>query len=101
MALRGEVPSGRRLKRSGSSPPSPEFERPPMEFMAMAMVSWATLLIEPKDIAPVVRRLKISEAGLTPSNRKGGWGFESGRPPQTGGRWVSRLARRGQFFYLL
>ena len=38
-----------------------------MRFMAMARVSCASLLIEPNDIAPVVKRLTISLAGSTSS----------------------------------
>ena len=38
-----------------------------MRFMAMARVSWASLLIEPNDIAPVVKRFTISLAGSTSS----------------------------------
>ena len=34
-------------RRSGSSPPSPVFDLPPMRFMAMASVSWASIEIEP------------------------------------------------------
>ena len=35
--------------------------------MAMARVSWASLLIDPKLMAPVVKRLTISLAGSTSS----------------------------------
>ena len=35
------------VNRSGSSPPSPVLDLPPMRFMAMASVSWASALIEP------------------------------------------------------
>ena len=47
-----ESPLGIGWKRSGSSPPSPVFELAPSRFMAMASVSWASLLIEPCDMAP-------------------------------------------------
>ena len=46
----------RGMKRTGSSPPSPVLLLPPMRFMAMARVSWASLLIEPNDMAPVLKR---------------------------------------------
>ena len=51
--------SGSGLKRSASSPPSPVFDLPPMRFMAMASVVCASREIEPKDIAPVAKRLTI------------------------------------------
>ena len=35
-------PSGSGLKRSGSSPPSPVLDLPPMAFMARARVEWAS-----------------------------------------------------------
>ncbi len=38
-----------------------------MRFMAMARVSCASLLMEPNDIAPVVKRFTISWAGSTSS----------------------------------
>ena len=50
-----------------SSPPSPVFERPPNVFIAVASVSWASLLSEPKLIAPLTNRLTISDTGSTSS----------------------------------
>ena len=47
MALRRRSPLASGMKRSASSPPSPVFERPPMRFMAMARVSWASAEMEP------------------------------------------------------
>ena len=47
MALRRRSPLGSATNRSGSSPPSPVLERPPMRFMAMARVSWASAEMEP------------------------------------------------------
>ncbi len=38
---------GDSLIRSSDSPPSPELERAPIEFMAMASVSWASCEMEP------------------------------------------------------
>jgi hypothetical protein len=67
MALRLESPLGMGLKRSGSSPPSPVLLRPPRRFMAMARVSCASLLIEPYDMAPVLKRLTMSSMGSTSS----------------------------------
>src|SRR3981189_3557993 len=58
MAERMESPLGSGLKRSDSSPPSPVFDLPPMRFMAMASVVWASRLIEPKLTAPGGERLR-------------------------------------------
>ena len=56
--LRRSSPLGVGLMfRPGSSPPSPVLLRPPIRFMAMARVSWASPLIEPYDMAPVANRL--------------------------------------------
>src|SRR5512134_2015230 len=49
-------PPGRGTYRAGSSPPSPELLRPPRRFMAMAIVSWVSLLIDPYDMAAVTKR---------------------------------------------
>ena len=65
MAERLERPFGSTRKRSGSSPPSPVLDLPPMEFMASARVSCASFEIEPKDMAPVEKRFTISCAGST------------------------------------
>src|SRR3990170_3761 len=58
---RSPLASGR--NRTGSSPPSPVLDLPPNRFMAMARVSWASAEIEPYDMAPVEKRLTISETG--------------------------------------
>jgi hypothetical protein len=68
MAERLERPSTIGLKRWASSPPSPVLDLPPMEFMAMASVSWASRLMEPKDMAPVEKRLTIVLADSTCSS---------------------------------
>src|SRR3569832_1112733 len=47
--------------RSESSPPSPVLDLPPSWFMAMARVSCASWEMEPYDMAPVEKRLTISE----------------------------------------
>ena len=65
MALRMEVPSGSGWKREASSPPSPVLLRPWMVFMAIAIASWASLLIDPKDMAPVTKRRRIFSTGST------------------------------------
>src|SRR5665648_1672 len=71
MAERMESPLGSGVKRSTSSPPSPVLERPPIRFMAMARVVCASRLMEPKDMAPVAKRLTISSAGSTSSRGTG------------------------------
>ena len=38
-----------------------------MRFMATASVAWASVEIDPSDIAPVAKRLTISAAGSTSS----------------------------------
>lgn len=49
----GRSPVGTRLVTfPGSSPPSPVLMRPPMRFIATAIASCASRLIEPYDIAP-------------------------------------------------
>jgi len=89
MALRSHRPSGSGEKRSASSPPSPEFERPLMEFRAPAMVSWASLEMEPKDMAPVVKRFMMCSTGSTSSRGTGAApGAKSRRPRMT---WGVRL----------
>ncbi len=62
IAERIESPLGSGLKRSASSPPSPVFDLPPMRFIAMASVVWASREIEPKLMAPVENRLTILSA---------------------------------------
>src|SRR6185369_16251415 len=56
IADRIESTFGSGLKRSDSSPPSPVFDLPPMRFMAIASVVWASREIEPNDMAPVENR---------------------------------------------
>ena len=52
-----------------------------MRFMAMASVSCASLLMEPKDMAPVAKRFTISAAGSTSSSGTGGpAGLKSNMP---------------------
>ena len=67
MALLVLSPSSRGLNLSGSSPPSPVLLLPPIRFIAMAIVSWASRLIDPYDIAPVTKRFMIFSAGSTSS----------------------------------
>ena len=77
IAERRESPFASGAKRSGSSPPSPVFERAPIRFIAIASVSCASREIEPSDIAPVANRFTISLAGSTSS---------SGTPPSAAKR---------------
>ncbi len=79
MALRRLSPFSSGVNRTGSSPPSPVLDLPPMRFIAMARVSCASLEMEPSDIAPVVKRLTISRAGST-SSRGMGFSTKSKRP---------------------
>ena len=58
--------------RAGSSPPSPQLDRPPIRFMAWARVSWASFESDPCDMAPVENRRAISLAGSTSSSGTGG-----------------------------
>src|SRR6266581_5131052 len=46
-ALRRQSPLASRRYRAGSSPPSPVLDLPPIRFIAIARVSWASWLIEP------------------------------------------------------
>ena len=71
IAERIESPFGNGLKRSDSSPPSPVFDLPPMRFMAMASVVWASREIEPNDMAPVENRRTMFLAGSTSSSATG------------------------------
>ena len=61
------MPSFPTWNREESSPPSPVFDLPCRWFIAMAMVSWASSEMAPKDIAPVLKRFTISDAGSTSS----------------------------------
>ncbi len=71
IAERMESPFGNVLKRSDSSPPSPVFDLPPMRFIAIASVVWASREIEPKDMAPVAKRRTMFFAGSTSSRGTG------------------------------
>ena len=66
-----------------------------MRFMAMASVSCASLLIEPYDIAPVLKRFTIASTGSTSSSGIGGRSnFSSNRPRSVHSRfdWSSTSA---------
>ena len=60
-----ELPSSRGLNLIGSSPPSPVLDFPPNLFMARANDSWASVDIDPRDIAPVANLFTISFSGST------------------------------------
>ena len=53
------------LNLAESSPPSPVLLLAPILFIATASVSWASLLIDPREIAPVANLLTISLADST------------------------------------
>ena len=80
MALRRQSPFGSRWFRAGSSPPSPVFDFPPIRFIAIAIVSCASWLIEPYDIAPVAKRRTIESTGSTSSSGTGVAGLKSSSP---------------------
>src|SRR5260370_7117415 len=67
IAVGRQSPLASRTKRGGSSPPSPVLLLPPSRFIAIARFSCASLLIDPNDIAPVLKRLTIADAGSTSS----------------------------------
>ncbi len=67
MRLFFESPFSIVAKRARSSPPSPEFDLPPIRFMAMASTSCASGDRAPRDIPAVVKRRRISSAGSTSS----------------------------------
>src|SRR2546421_12506070 len=56
MALRRRSPLASGTNRTGSSPPSPVLDLPPIRFIAIARVSCASAEIEPYDMAPVLNR---------------------------------------------
>ena len=60
IALDGLSPFGRRLKRSGSSPPSPESDFAPILFIAIERVSCASGLKAPSEIPGETSRRRIS-----------------------------------------
>ncbi len=53
---RRSSPLGSGVLRALSSPPSPLFDMPPMRFIAIASVSWASRESAPRLIAPVEKR---------------------------------------------
>ena len=71
MALDGLSPFARKLKRSGSSPPSPESDLAPIRFMAIDSVSCASGLNAPSEIPGDTRRFLISVIDSTSSTRTG------------------------------
>src|ERR1700722_17853119 len=87
IALRRESPLASGTKRAGSSPPSPVLLLPPMRFIAMASVSWASLLIEPYDMAPVLNRLRMVSIESTSSIGTGGRSERSSIRPRSVARF--------------
>ena len=71
MALFFESPFGSGSYRAGSSPPSPVLLLPPIRFMAMASASCASWLMEPYDMAPVLKRARIASRRLDLLERDG------------------------------
>ena len=67
MALFRESPLGSLSYLAESSPPSPVLLRAPILFIAIAIVSCASRLMDPSDTAPVANRFTISDAGSTSS----------------------------------
>src|SRR5215475_15599888 len=51
--------------RRASSPPSPVLDRPPIRFIAIAIVSCASAEMDPYDMAPVANRRMMADAGST------------------------------------
>jgi hypothetical protein len=66
--------------------------RPPSLFMAIASVSCASALREPKDIAPVMNRRVMLIAGSTSSMGMGSRSTKSSSPRSVDCRRVSSLA---------
>src|SRR6266545_4945118 len=88
IALLRESPLGSGTYRAGSSPPSPVLLLPPMRFIAIASVSCASLLIDPYDIAPVLKRLRIASTGSTSASGIGVRGDASRISPRSVHRLV-------------
>ena len=89
IAERRRSPLGSGVKRTGSSPPSPVFDRPPRRFMAIASVSCDSREMEPSDMAPVAKRRTISCAGSTSSSGIGSWSVRILSSPRSVARCVA------------
>ena len=74
------LPSGPGTNLAGSSPPSPVLLLDPIEFIASARVSWASLLIAPNEIAPTSNLLMMDSTGST-------FSIGTGSPVLTSRRW--------------
>ena len=81
-----ESPFGSGTHRASSSPPSPELLAAPIRFMAIASVSCASLLSDPKDMAEVTNRFTIASTGSTSARGTGSAAANPNRP-----RSVQRL----------
>ena len=68
-----------------------------MRFMAMARVSWASFEMEPKDMAPVAKRLTISVAGSTSSSGTGRADFLISSRPRRVQSWRFCLSIRSVY----
>ncbi len=64
------------------------FDLPPMRFIAIASVSWASVEIEPRLIAPVTKRRTICAAGSTSSSGIGVTSSEKRSRPRIAARRV-------------
>ena len=74
--------------QSGSSPPSPVLLRPPMLFIAAAMVRCASELSAPTDIAEATKRARIASIDSTSSSEMGVVSVKVKRSRSAvGGRW--------------
>ncbi len=68
-----------------------------MRFMAIASVSCASLLMEPNDIAPVLKRFTISLAGSTSSIGIGASLFLNFIKPRSVHNWLLFLSMRSVY----
>jgi len=58
-------------KRCVSSPPSPELDLPPMRFIAIAIASWHSREMAPRDMPPVQNLSQMSATDSTSSTSIG------------------------------
>ena len=85
-------------KRAGSSPPSPQFERPPRRLNAIATVSCASAESEPCDMPPLEKRRRIDSTGSTSSiGTSGPAGTSSSRSRGSSGTRPSTSAAKRRY----